>query len=275
MVGHEQHDPAENHNNNHIFAIRINSFGGDTVVESSSVLHVTQQAFRATMNALARPGRLQQVPALAAPGFANPHLAALAVTLLDSTCGFAVASADDEAFSAAVGTQTYARPLGSGDFVEDVVGAATAATVATASAAPAPTAVVPAAQLAQSDTSQLRSALPAALFALITRDAQKDAASRLIAAVPGGTPASPERGATVLLECDALATDVGDVASHRFVLEGPGINGQQCFAASSSYWFFARGARDDEFPCGIDILLLDPAGRLVGLPRSSRAILGA
>jgi alpha-D-ribose 1-methylphosphonate 5-triphosphate synthase subunit PhnH len=228
-------------------------------------LHIAQQAFRATMNALARPGTIQQIPAYDAMGLDNPYLATLVLMLLDNSCSFALASANDDALAVAVSAQTYARCVREGQ-------------------------------------EQMAVNALQATFALITRDAKEDAASRLILGITGGSLVAPERGATLLLECEALAGIPQGRAAHHFMLEGPGVKGQQAFAvptapsavpgelsepeltaplasptsfaASVAYWFFARGARNDEFPCGIDFIMVDVAGNIVGLPRTTRVTMG-
>lgn len=53
-------------------------------------------------------------------------------------------------------------------------------------------------------------------------------------------------------------------------VRGPGVADVNRFAVDRVDWARARDARRDEFPCGIEIVLVDPAGRVVAVPRSSR-----
>ncbi|MFR3092372.1 MAG: phosphonate C-P lyase system protein PhnH, partial [Eggerthella lenta] len=52
---------------------------------------------------------------------------------------------------------------------------------------------------------------------------------------------------------------------------GTAARGANRFAVDRVDWLRARDARGDEFPCGIEIVLVDPEGRIVAVPRSSSA----
>ena len=58
---------------------------------------------------------------------------------------------------------------------------------------------------------------------------------------------------------------------HVVALQGPGVERENRFAVDRVDWLRARDARGDEFPCGIEIVLVDPEGRIVAVPRSSSA----
>ena len=72
----------------------------------------------------------------------------------------------------------------------------------------------------------------------------------------------------------ALAQEFLDAAEqaglHVFEVSGPGVADVNRFAVDRSAWAEARAARGDEFPCGIEILLVDAEGRAVAVPRSAR-----
>lgn len=90
-----------------------------------------------------------------------------------------------------------------------------------------------------------------------------------------GTLISPDKGATVLIGCDGLSSDPCD-GMFGFAVSGPGVAGEACFYASTDVWQRVRETRGDEYPCGIEIMLVDGAGRIVAIPRSSQVIaLGA
>jgi alpha-D-ribose 1-methylphosphonate 5-triphosphate synthase subunit PhnH len=108
-----------------------------------------------------------------------------------------------------------------------------------------------------------------AQFALVTADASRDEGSALLGRLSGGSLISPERGATVLFECDGLFLADGAAAPYTFVVRGPGVCGSRAFCASSDAWFEARAGRDDEFPCGIDLILVDRYGAIIGIPRTT------
>ena len=52
-------------------------------------------------------------------------------------------------------------------------------------------------------------------------------------------------------------------------VRGPGVRDVNRFFVDREDWAAARAARRDEFPCGIEIELVDGAGRVVAVPRSS------
>lgn len=53
-------------------------------------------------------------------------------------------------------------------------------------------------------------------------------------------------------------------------MSGPGVDGEETFMASDIAWALARAARADEYPCGIDVYLVDAKGRVVVVPRTTR-----
>jgi alpha-D-ribose 1-methylphosphonate 5-triphosphate synthase subunit PhnH len=106
-------------------------------------------------------------------------------------------------------------------------------------------------------------------FALISADAPADKAFWLLGELAGGSLLAPERSATVLCQCDSLSQTALAAATCGFSLRGPGIAGNQVFFASSDAWYRARALRNDEFPCGIDIILFDRCGNLVCVPRTT------
>lgn len=90
-----------------------------------------------------------------------------------------------------------------------------------------------------------------------------------------GTLMAPEKGATLLMGCTRIAE--ASAATERtepamFVVEvrGPGVRDVNRFAVDRIGWAEARAAREDEFPCGVEMVLVDPSGNLVAVPRSSR-----
>ncbi|MDO4443159.1 MAG: phosphonate C-P lyase system protein PhnH [Slackia sp.] len=96
--------------------------------------------------------------------------------------------------------------------------------------------------------------------------------SRAQAVVEGacaGTPASPEKGATVFFECGRISS-VEEAGLIGFDVEGPGVRDTQRFWADSDAWQRARIRRGDEYPLGIEIMLVDADGYLAVLPRSCR-----
>jgi alpha-D-ribose 1-methylphosphonate 5-triphosphate synthase subunit PhnH len=195
------------------------------------------------MNALARPGRLYQTPPFPDALLANPSFEGIVRTLLDQSCGFAVASC---ALSASV--DLAARE---GDCPRSPGGGGSDGLAARVSLMTSATRVEP----------------ERAHFALITSGVPHVEQAALIERLTGGTALSPERGATAIVECQRLS-----VGADRFLwqVKGPGVESCHHFASSEDAWFAARLLRHDEFPCGIDLILVDGQGNLVGLPRTAQ-----
>lgn len=90
-----------------------------------------------------------------------------------------------------------------------------------------------------------------------------------IAQAKPGTLEEPERGATVVLLVDSISTaPAKDLTC--FELSGPGIEKTAELYVSQAEWAHARAERADEYPCGIEILLVDGEGNVAALPRTTR-----
>jgi alpha-D-ribose 1-methylphosphonate 5-triphosphate synthase subunit PhnH len=83
---------------------------------------------------------------------------------------------------------------------------------------------------------------------------------------PVGTLVEPHRGATLILE----AKEISDDGPWR--LEGPGIRSSARLGVSGIDAAFLplRADRCSEYPLGIDVFLVDAAGRVAALPRTTR-----
>jgi alpha-D-ribose 1-methylphosphonate 5-triphosphate synthase subunit PhnH len=100
-----------------------------------------------------------------------------------------------------------------------------------------------------------------------------------------GELAAPEAGATLILEGGRIqASPVAETASGGdfdgsgdFCLEisGPGVNGVKMIELGGfrDQWFHRRAEWVEDFPLGVDLLLVD-ADSLVCIPRSSAVVLG-
>ena len=132
-------------------------------------LFITQSAFRAVMDAMARPGQLRKLSAMYHPQgqrastqgqfgtlFENRYLETLVCMLLDSSCTIVTGS---DASTAAVSARSYAQP---------------------------------------SEPDKAR-------FAIITKDVPAKRGAELLAMLSGGSDLAPELGATAIIECQALA----------------------------------------------------------------------
>lgn len=106
----------------------------------------------------------------------------------------------------------------------------------------------------------VRNAPEAADFVLCTGRRLPD-----IAALEAGTPAYPDRSATLLIAVDGFG------GTDHVMLSGPGIEESRRFTAEgldAGFWAAAR-RNHARFPLGVDFLFCAP-GAVAGLPRSTR-----
>ena len=89
-----------------------------------------------------------------------------------------------------------------------------------------------------------------------------------IAQAKPGTLEEPEKGATVVLLVDSISAAPAKGLT-CFELSGPGIEKTAELYVSQAEWARARAERSDEYPCGIEILLVDGEGNVAALPRTT------
>lgn len=202
-------------------------------------LHRMQKTFRRVLDACARPGTVQVIAI--EPGSSpcstalDGGLRALVRLFVDQATTFAVVDAQAEAIAHAIISETHARCA----VVHDVD------------------------------------------FVVVSTRTGMEACIEAIQHARCGTLVAPERGATVFLGCTQLA-DVSSIDAaasaippktaaklHEIEVRGPGVKDVNRFFVDRTDWAFARQARRDEFPCGIEIMLVDQSGNLVVIPRSS------
>lgn len=114
--------------------------------------------------------------------------------------------------------------------------------------------------------------LDRAAFIVVPREAGDEAMRTAIGQACRGTLVSPEKGATVLCACGRLS-DCPEEGLYGFAVTGPGVKGVNRFYADTDAWARARMARADEYPCGIELVVADEAGRIVAIPRSSTVVI--
>lgn len=111
-------------------------------------------------------------------------------------------------------------------------------------------------------------------FLVIPESTGSAHAEEVIGCATGGSLVSPETGATVLMGCKRIGSQNEEEALeadslHWVSIEGPGVETSHVFGIDRIDWAWARNRREDEFPCGIEIVLVDEEGRLVAIPRTS------
>lgn len=208
------------------------------MIREDAELHRTQRAFRCVLDAFAHPGTVHEMAL--GPEAAHPALPASLDASLELLTRL---------------------------FVDQAVTFCVADSEADAAAA-----------YLASETHARRVPLRDADFVVVPARADAQTTCEAVAEACRGTLASPEKGATVLMGCARLADapesgEVAEPAVHVVALRGPGVERENRFAVDRVDWVRAREARGDEFPCGIEIVLVDPDGRIVAIPRSSSATL--
>lgn len=218
---------------------RDNVFERDAVLDRRAF--ALQAAFRALLDALARPGEVCELPQADATAAADaaeaglfPATVAIADVLLDAATKQAVAGprADDAARTVSRRTHAPVAPLDSAPYV------------------------------------------------LLPLDVPAEEAAGAVRALTPGTLLDPHLGATCVVECASLVgTDrdggrVGSVSgaseTASWRLTGPGIKDEALLECDRPEVLLARIERRDEFPCGIDLVLVDRAGHVAALPRTTR-----
>lgn len=91
-------------------------------------------------------------------------------------------------------------------------------------------------------------------------------------AILRGTLAFPDTGATIIYVLPAVGETAPGVPATRLTLAGPGIATTQELDVSglAPAEFAALAHANREYPMGVDVILLDAAGRMACIPRSSR-----
>lgn len=80
-----------------------------------------------------------------------------------------------------------------------------------------------------------------------------------------GNLLDPNQSATIIVECDELNN------KKSLTWTGPGIKtSTQVNISNSSEWVQAREVATADFPLGIDMILINRDGQLIGLPRTTK-----
>lgn len=199
-------------------------------------VHGAQQTFRAVLDAMARPGRVVALPPSAVDGLQPPPSTLSGRPMSIGAAALLLTLLDAE---------TRVRLAGS---------------------------VASAAALAYLRFHTGVRLAPQSEPADFTLARARDVDAALWSQLDLGHDEAPQRGATLLVEVDALGGDGGT----RLRLRGPGIDGAQSLSVSGlshEFWLW-RQRLQSALPRGIDLMLVDGA-RLAAIPRSSRITLEA
>ena len=249
-------------------------------------LHRMQRAFRGVLDAFARPGTVRTVE----PAFGNParptaldaSLEQVVRLFVDQAVTFCIADSETDAAAAYLSSETHARraPLRDADFVvvparadaqtaREAVGEACRGTLVAPEKGA--TVLMGCARLAEVPEGDGVDEAKGGGEAGEVKEAGEADEAKEVGEAEGTGEA---KGASEASGCDTSEVKgVGEPAMHVVALRGPGVERENRFAVDRVDWLRARAERGDEFPCGIEIVLVDPEGRVVAIPRSSSATL--
>lgn len=92
-----------------------------------------------------------------------------------------------------------------------------------------------------------------------------DNISDLIDGASKGTLSDPHLGATIFVQVDEISKD-----NPNLKLQGPGIKDQSQISITSGFNFTkSREKANNEFPIGVDMILVDKNGNFTALPRTT------
>lgn len=101
-------------------------------------------------------------------------------------------------------------------------------------------------------------------FIFIMEDASKQAIHEVFKSAKKGSLTNPEQAATILIETESLSY------GHSLTLEGPGIkHSEHVEIDAHELWVAERAEANQEFPLGVDLILIDRLSNLMCLPRTT------
>ncbi len=109
------------------------------------------------------------------------------------------------------------------------------------------------------------SPLEEADYIFVLSGAKEAEGQKAIKAAKEGNLVDPHASATLIFEVEELSK------SNGLMMKGPGIEERDCIGvAVFENWVEEREMRNSQYPMGIDIILVDRASRIVGLPRTTQ-----
>lgn len=202
-------------------------------MEATQELHSVQRAFRAVMDAMARPGKIFKLgraneSTSSLPGL-NPGQTLGIKMFVDQSVRFNVLGGASDELVRAIQESTRATPatLQQADFI--IVPSTTEASMLDEA-------------FAQASGGTLLSPEKGAVFLI---------------------------GCEQLSVSSETSKKENNSALCWVSVEGPGIKKAHTFGTSQSDWIWPRNRRADEFPCGVEIILFDTRAQVVAIPRTS------
>lgn len=102
-------------------------------------------------------------------------------------------------------------------------------------------------------------------FIFVLNSASDEAVLEAIKRAKIGNLIDPHLSATIIMEADSVT------GGENFSLYGPGIETSKDIRLNMPYeWEIARGEKNCEYPLGIEMYLIDAAGDMIALPRTTR-----
>lgn len=102
-------------------------------------------------------------------------------------------------------------------------------------------------------------------YIIVTKAAVKPELAAALDQAKTGTLADPHKSATLIVEVEAVT------AGRQLILSGPGIADKSYVSVTGSLdWLAVRQAKNSEFPLGIDMIVVDEAGNIICLPRTTQ-----
>ncbi|MEM9338348.1 MAG: phosphonate C-P lyase system protein PhnH [Bacteroidota bacterium] len=100
---------------------------------------------------------------------------------------------------------------------------------------------------------------------------ENDPIEETIEAAKEGELEYPEKGAFLVLEVQKIATEPFS-KSLAITLKGPGVKGEEIIHVGGLRKKTLQAIKDKnmEYPLGVDTILTDPSGKMVGIPRSNQ-----
>lgn len=233
-----------------------------------AALHRAQRSFRKVLDAFARPGEVRRIEVggedAGRPAALDAALWALAGLFVDQATTACVVDAEADESARYMAAQTHVRivPAGEAAFVV-VPGRADESCERRA---------VAEARCGTPTSPELGATVLVGCARVVAAGADAEAVLDVCAgehAVGDGAGAESDEPAETRADAHADCGQAALRGLHVFEVSGPGVADVNRFAVSRSVWAEARAAREDEFPCGVDIVLVDGRGYVVAIPRTS------